>query len=290
MSLPRTSTHYDDFPYPSPDDWTPEEAKLLLCDYAPRVNNWDEFWPGEEPGLKTALSVGCGVFEAVMLAAQEPLLHVTGIDASSTAIGHAKRKAEGLSNIRFYHADFIDGTFPHGPYDYVLCGGVLHHIKRVDLFLERLARCVKPKTGRLVVMVYGDYERKYVPAFAEIFEFLGVKRDASGVAFVRSMLAQLAFKHPLATFYRRVRDSDSQIVDMLLHPYFKQYSASELVSTLAPYGFKFMRWMNDACDYGHLKFGEYAGRFSALQEGQRSRIGQVMNHRDAKLVAMFRLG
>src|SRR5262245_51381808 len=194
-------THYDDFPYPSPDNWTPEEAKLLQCDFAPRQDIWNDFWPYETPGPKTALSVGCGVFEAVMLAAQEPLLSVTGIDASRVAIEHAKVKAKGLSNIQFIHADFLTGKLPHGPYDYVLCGVVLHHIKRVDLFLERLAECVKPEIGRLAVMVYGDYERKYIPAFAELFERLGVTRDADGVAFVRSMIAQLAFKHPVATFY-----------------------------------------------------------------------------------------
>lgn len=283
-------THYDDFPYPSPDDWTPDEAKALLCDWAPRHDNWDDFWPGETPAPKTALSVGCGVFEAVMLAAQEPLLSVTGIDASAKAIEHARLKAEGLSNVRFIHADFLTGWLPN-PYDYVLCGGVLHHIRRADLFLERLARCVKPETGRLVVMVYGDYERKYIPDFAEIFDLIGVARDARGVAFVRSMLGQLAFKHPMATFYRRVRDSDSQIVDMLLHPYFKQYRADELVGLLAKHGLMLMGWMNDACDYGHLRFDDpvYAARWDELSEGARCRVGQIMNHRDAKLAAMFKL-
>src|SRR5215475_11060474 len=139
---------YDSYPYPSPEDWTADEVRQLYTDYAPRAEIWDTFWPGETPSPKTALVVGCGMYEATAIAAQEPLLTVTAIDASATTIRLAAEKAGIMSNLNFIHAELLSERYPSGPYDFVACSGVLHHIPMVDPFLARLALLTKKHTGR----------------------------------------------------------------------------------------------------------------------------------------------
>jgi len=291
-------THYDSYPYPSPEDWTPDEVRLLFTDYAPRAEIWGTFWPDEAPSPKTALVVGCGMYEATAIAAQEPLLTVTAIDASANTIALAAEKAgmigpdgrkrpDAMTNLTFIHAELLSDRYPPGPYDFVACSGVLHHIPNVDPFLDRLAALTKKATGRLSLLVYGSEQRQMLEAFTEVLKLLDIKRDAEGIALTRAIIRQLPKHHPIVSFHNSARDNDSQIVDLYLHPYFRHYRADELLGRMERHGFKLFRWLTRATDYRHFKLG---AQFDTLPEASKCRIAQVLNHADAKLIALFTNG
>lgn len=62
-------THYNDYPYPSPDQYTPQIVRALFSDVAPRKDTWSYFFPSEVPdSRKRALVIGCGITEAVVVA------------------------------------------------------------------------------------------------------------------------------------------------------------------------------------------------------------------------------
>lgn len=285
-------TLYDDYPYPPADLYTPEQARRLNTDFAPREDTWGVFFPGEKtPSRKRALSIGCGLYEAIAIAAQAPMLDVTAIDASEKVIEMARAKAgaEPIPNLHFHHLDFFKPSPVFAePFDFITAAGVLHHVRDHNGFLRKMRRLITADGGCATVLVYGDIERSLIVPFCKIFETLGVQRDADGIAFVRHILDQLDFNHPVKRFYRKWRDSDAEIADMFLHTYFRQYAADDLIHLMDRHGFAFQGWLDDNVDFRRFDYGEYMPRLNVLPEPTRWRIGQILNHNDGRLVGLFR--
>jgi SAM-dependent methyltransferase len=284
---------YDAYPYPEPGRYPIDQLKNLRSDTAPRRDTWEQWFPGEEPQRKRVLVVGCGVYEAIAVAAQEPLLDVVGIDQSSKVISlcwNAINEAK-IDNARFEVADFL-ALGSRAPFDIVMANGVMHHVRAAEAFLEKAYQSVV-RGGLFVVMVYGDQYRGFVPDFCEMLRTLGVQRTSKGIAFVRSLIAELPDHHPVKGFYSTVTDYDAQIADLWLHPYFRQYKADELLRMAKHAGLKFRRWIEpmvvDCSPIERLaaKYPDIAADFLQLSYADRCRVGQVMSHADLKLAAVF---
>jgi SAM-dependent methyltransferase len=291
------SSHYEDYPYPDPGLYPVEQVAQLRTDNAPRSDTWEQWFPGEEPGPKKVLVIGCGVWEAIAVAAQEPLLEVVGIDSSRESIRLARDRARcaGIANLMFINVDFMEAAPDIDHYDLVIASGVLHHVADAHGFVIRVSRTLKPG-GLFNAFVYGDRYREFVPPFCRMLRDLGVERNEKGIAFVRGLIASLPPHHPVQRFSLGVNNYDAQIVDLWLHPYFVQYGADELVSLMAGHGLNLVRWLDErAVDYALIEnvppqFAPIAQRFATFSEGQKARVGQILSHADHKLAALFRKG
>jgi SAM-dependent methyltransferase len=234
------------------------------------------------------LVVGCGVYEAVATAAQEPLLDVLGIDQSAVVVNVARDMAEkaGVENVKFIHDDFLNLSPYYSKFDLICANGVLHHIpggRLSDRFVARAAALLVPG-GLFEVMVYGDQYRSFVPDFCHALRLLGVQRDQYGIALVRALIDGLPEHHPVKAFYTNVADYDAQIADLWLHPYFRQYGAHELLALVECHGLKFQRWLNPAIDFSLID--GFPG-FDRLSFREKCRVAQIVNHADMKLAAVF---
>ncbi len=111
----------------------------------------------EEIKGKTLLDAGCGNGELTM-ALSEYGLKATGIDISSSVI-RAKEIAEKLGKkVKFLCMDVskLPETYTDR-YDYVFCGGVLHHTSDTKMSFLNLSKAVKP-SGKFFVWIYLKFE------------------------------------------------------------------------------------------------------------------------------------
>ncbi len=85
------------------------------------------------------LSIGCGHGSLEIYAAKNGLCtDIQGIDIAEEAIAIARRLAaeNSLSNAHFHTANVEEYHFPENTYDVILCPMSLHHIRRLEFFLE----------------------------------------------------------------------------------------------------------------------------------------------------------
>jgi 2-polyprenyl-3-methyl-5-hydroxy-6-metoxy-1,4-benzoquinol methylase len=99
-------------------------------------------------GARTrVLSIGCGIGDTELLLARR-VAHVTGVDLSPQAIGHAQRSAGANSvlNTEFRTSPWESAHFPGDPFDVVIAVFFLHHLSDDQLaeFPRRLTRLLKP--------------------------------------------------------------------------------------------------------------------------------------------------
>ncbi len=93
------------------------------------------------------LSVGCGAAGQEVGAAQQGLFaHLDAIDISRSALEEGRRLAAAaeVENISFIEADFGQHELCPESYDVVFMNMSLHHVKELDVFLARIAACLRP--------------------------------------------------------------------------------------------------------------------------------------------------
>jgi trans-aconitate methyltransferase len=282
-------THYDLFPYPDPSTYTSEQVRFLRNDNAPRVDTWEQWWPGEAPAEKEVLVIGCGVYEALSIAVQAPLLNVLAIDNSPETIVISRglaRKAD-ISNVKFVTHDIMKPPPLGGAYDLVIASGVMHHIRDDYAFVQILHSLMGPRS-LLSLMMYGDCMRRPIADFRDVLRLVEVPLNEEGIKFTRDLLSELPIGHPVREFWNTVRQNDSQIVDLFLHPYARHYAVDELLSLLALFNLRLVRWFNDAVKPPPMLLARCEQL--KLTEKTTARIAQILNHADAKLAGLFRRG
>lgn len=277
-------THYDLYPYPDPGLYAPEQIRFLRNNNAPTVATWDQWWPRESPRGKDVLVIGCGVYEALSVAAQEPLLKVVAIDSSKATIDISENLARnsGIANITFFHQDIMQ-RMHEDCFDLVIASGVMHHIKDDFRFVEIVNKQLKPR-GLFSVMVYGDILRRPIADFRMVLQAMDVPLNKEGIKFTRELLRSLPLGHPVRDFWETVKQNDAQVVDLFLHPYAKQYEAGELIALLRSEGFRLVRWFNDALKVPRM----LETRCAKLSDMACARVAQIVNHADAKIAGLFR--
>jgi len=294
--MPEPYAHYEEFPYPDAASMV-QRAPLRewRTENGPRKDNWEQWFPGETYGQerKRVLVVGCGTTEAVIVAQQEPMIDVVGIDPSDASIKIARANADGVENLSLHCFSLKDFAYDApGLFDGIICSGVLHHVPMVVNFVRELRRRIK--SGHpLSVMVYGDKQRGFVIDFATMLRALNVEPNAEGIAFTRHLLNKLRFDHPARKFTAQTDNTDAQIADLWLHRYFRQFSAPSLFHLMELGGFRYRRWMNSEVVSTRVieelpeRFDAFKQTFRGLELGLQLEIGQILNHADAKLTVMF---
>src|SRR5271167_295860 len=163
----RLAAQYEAFPYPRRDPR--DEAKRLIVGSPGHLREIDHWVFGARRPASVplrALIAGGGTGDAtIMLAQQMARLgrpgQVTWLDRSGAALEIARERAavRGLTNIVWEQRSLLE--LPKsglGPFDYIDCCGVLHHLPDPAAGLRALLSVLAPGGG-LGLMVYAPHGR-----------------------------------------------------------------------------------------------------------------------------------
>jgi SAM-dependent methyltransferase len=160
------------------------------------------------------------------------------LDVSEAAQTIATQRAErrGLTALRFVTGSLLDlPALGMGPFDYIDCCGVLHHLADPAAGLAALVGALAPDGG-LGLMVYGRLGR------TGVYEMQGLLRQLAGdgepkqrVQRARKLIAELPPTNWLArnpNLNDHVEGGDAGLFDLLLHARDRAYSVEEIAALL----------------------------------------------------------
>lgn len=243
--------------YPYPERVPADEAKRLIEGSPSHPVEIDHFlFRGQRDWALPfrALVAGGGTGDGLIMLAQKLAdigcpAEITYLDmsAASRAVAEARAAVRELRSIRFVTGDLL--TAPElGPFDYIDCCGVLHHLPDPDAGFRALAAALAP-AGGMGLMVYAPLGRSGVyPMQAALQALLGDDAPDAQVRLARKVLAKLPptnllARNPLVADHK---SGDAGLYDLLLHSRDRAYSASEILAALDRTGLELARFVEPA--------------------------------------------
>lgn len=273
---------YEALPYPARD---PKDEKKRLITGSPShpAEIRHHLFGGRLPDRPLSLLVaGGGTGDALVMMAQilkdmgrtgDRLVYLDQSRAAR-AIAEARMAARGLE------ADFVTGslldvaTLAVGPFDYIDCCGVLHHLDSPAAGLAALTGVLAPEGG-LGLMVYGTYGRRGVYDVQTILRAIAAEgSDSRRVSLARKLIQQL----PVTNWLRRnpqitdhLRGDAAGLFDLLLHARDRSYSVPELLEWLAGARLRLHTWAEPARyePATYLADAELKTAFARLPDAER---------------------
>ncbi len=237
---------YDAYPYPARDP--ADEAKRLITGSPSHPLEIDHFlYAGHRDWSRPfrALVAGGGTGDAliqmaqVLTSAQKPY-EITYLDLSPNAreIAEARAIARGLEHITFHTGSLLDAA-EFGPFDYIDCCGVLHHLEDPQAGLMALTEALKDDGG-MGLMVYAPYGRSGVYPLQEAFAALLSGSPKDRLKKAQSIFERVPDGHP---FKRNMhlsdhRASDAGFFDLLLHSQDRAFTIREFLGLIEGAGLK----------------------------------------------------
>ncbi len=250
------AAQYEAYPYPRRD---PHEERRRLVVGSPGHLREIDHWvfgatrPASLP-LNT-LVAGGGTGDATIMLAQQLAWAgrpgtVTWLDRSGAAmrVAQARAAARGLDNIVWERRSLLDLPGSGlGPFDYIDCCGVLHHLPDPAAGLRALVSVLAPGGG-LGLMVYAPHGRTGVYMVQEALRALA---PADLPLAMRLDAARRVLKHLPETAWLRanrgiadhVAGGDAGTVDLLLNPRDRAFTVGELAGLLAEAGLEACCWI-----------------------------------------------
>lgn len=236
---------YESYPYPARDPGD-EAARLITGSPSHLLEISHYLHRGQLDLAKPfhALVAGGGTGDATIMLAQQ-LVDAGAVDASVTyldlstasrAIAEARAAVRGLTNIRFLTGAIEDvGWLCPGPYDYIDCCGVLHHLADPETGLRSLVARLTADGG-MGLMVYGALGRRGVYDIQESMKLLGEGLDdGARLDMVRRLLDGLPQSHWLRRnpfVGDHFQGGAAGLYDLLLHPRDRAYTIPDLLAFL----------------------------------------------------------
>lgn len=259
---------YEAYPYPDRDP--EDEERRLIVGSPSHPIEIDHFLYGGARDWRAPMRIlvaGGGTGDALVMLAQ--LLHDRGtpaeihyldLSAASRAIAEARVARRGLTNVAFHTADLA--TAPElGPFDYIDCCGVLHHLPDPQRGFDALAAALAPDGG-IGAMVYAPYGRSGVYPLQEAFgaAFADLEPEDKLKA-ARATLARLAPTHPFKRngLLGDHKSGDAGLYDLLLHSTDRAFAADALIAALEKAGLALSGFLEPARYDPHLYLGPGAG-------------------------------
>ncbi len=252
----RLAAQYEAYPYPHRDPR--DEAKRLIVGSPGHLHEIDHWvFGGSRPAALplNALIAGGGSGDAtIMLAAQMAREGrggtVTWLDRSEAAlkIAQARAAARGLTNIVWERGSLLDLPGSGlGPFDYIDCCGVLHHLPDPAAGARALESVLAPGGG-MGLMVYAPHGRTGVYMIQDGLRLLA---PADRAPAARLDVARRVMKHLPETAWLRANQSvsdhlaggDAGLYDLLLNPRDRSYTVPELTDLLAGAGLSVACWV-----------------------------------------------
>ncbi|SLN53299.1 hypothetical protein ROJ8625_02725 [Roseivivax jejudonensis] len=243
--------HYDAYPYPERDP--ADEARRLITGAPSHPLEMDDaLWGGRRDWTRPlrALVAGGGTGDGLIQLAQVMksagrAAEITYLDLSPRArsIAEARAAARGLDTVTFRTGSLLDAP-EFGPFDYIDCCGVLHHLDAPEDGFRALRAALAPGGG-LGLMVYAPYGRSGVYPLQEAFgTLLAEMPPETRLAAAREIFARVPEGHPFRRNPHLVdhEASDAGFYDLLLHGRDRPYSVTELIDTFAATGWRLARF------------------------------------------------
>ncbi|HUF85911.1 MAG TPA: class I SAM-dependent methyltransferase [Thermohalobaculum sp.] len=246
---------YEAYPYPERDP--ADEARRLVEGSPSHPVEIDHFlFAGRRDWSRPfrALVAGGGTGDGLIMLAQKLAdirapAEITYIDLAqaSRAVAEARAAARNLSSIRFVTGDLLEAP-ALGPFDYIDCCGVLHHLPDPDAGFRALAQALAPGGG-IGLMVYAPYGRTGVyPMQGALARLLGGDPPGEKVRLARTVLEAL----PQTNWFRKNdlvgdhRASDAGLHDLLLHARDRPYTVGALAAALERAGLGLVSFVEPA--------------------------------------------
>ena len=241
------AAQYEALPYPARDPRA--ETKHLFIGSPSHLRELDHWLPASaHPGR--ALFAGGGTGDGAIMLAQQLAWagrpgHVTWLDRSEAARRTAQGRAEArhLSNISFEMRSILDLPGSGlGPFDYVDCCGVLHHLPDPEAGLRALLSVLAPGGG-LGLMVYAPHGRTGVYMVQDALARLAPPAEptAARLDAARRVLRHLPRTAWLAAnpnFTDITAGGDAGLYDLLLNPRDRATTIDALATLLHANGLK----------------------------------------------------
>ncbi|MFD2264084.1 class I SAM-dependent methyltransferase [Lacibacterium aquatile] len=281
---------YEALPYPSRD---PKDEKRRLIIGSP--SHLDEIthhiFSGKLPNRPMRFLVaGGGTGDALVMLAQH--LRDAGREADTIVYldqSTASRKiAEARIAARGLKVDFITGslldvaTLAPGPFDYIDCCGVLHHLDSPEEGLAALVSVLAPDGG-MGLMVYGALGRRGVYDLQAILR--QVASDGSPqrrVALTRKILAGLPPTNWLRLNHQvrgHVSGDAAEVFDLLLHARDRPYTVGEILTWLDGSELRLLDWAEPARydPASYISDTEARNQFAALPKESRWAMAELLS-------------
>jgi SAM-dependent methyltransferase len=255
----RLAAQYEAYPYPRRDPR--DEAKRLIVGSPGHLREID-YWifgarrPASQP--LRALIAGGGTGDATIMLAQQLAREgragtVTWLDrsAASLNIAQARAAARGLTNIVWEQRSLLElPASGLGPFDYIDCCGVLHHLADPADGVRALLSVLAPGGG-LGLMVYAPFGRTGVYMLQDALRLLAPGDEAPSA---RLDVAKRVMRHlPETAWLRRnsflddhVNGGDAGLYDLLLNPRDRAFTVRQLHDLLADEGLAVTCWVEPA--------------------------------------------
>ncbi|MBW4023302.1 MAG: class I SAM-dependent methyltransferase [Proteobacteria bacterium] len=243
------AAQYEAYPYPARDPR--EEAKRLIIGSPSHLREID-YWvfgatrPRSTPLRALIAGGGTGdgtIMLAVHLARSGRPGRVTYLDRSIAAMktAQARAAARGLTNIDWVQGSLLDlPRLGLGPFDYIDCCGVLHHLPKPAEGLAALDSVLAPGGG-MGLMVYAPHGRTGVYMVQDALALLAPADQAPPA---RLDIARRVMRHlPESNWLRfnrnfgdHITGGDAGLYDLLLNPRDRAFTVPAFADLLAEAG------------------------------------------------------
>jgi SAM-dependent methyltransferase len=240
-------SQYESYPYP---ERTPaDERKRLIMGSPSNIPEVNHYVFGGRRDLTVpfnALVAGGGTGDAAIMLAQNmsdfgipgEVVHLD-VSGPSQAIAQERAEIRGLSNVRFVEGSLLDVVkIAPGPWDYIDCCGVLHHLEDPDAGLAALTEQLAPDGG-IGVMVYGEYGRTGVYQMQDMLRTLAPsdemeERDRVDTAKrLAKALPPTAWLNRNGLIHDHIGGGDPGVYDLFLHSRDRAYTVPQIADWLA---------------------------------------------------------
>ena len=251
----RLAAQYEAYPYPARDP--ADEARRLVTGSPSHLRELDHWVFGAaRPRSRPlrALIAGGGTGDGTIMLAQQLALsgrpgRLTYMDrsAAATAIAQARARARGL-DIAWEQGSLLDLPGSGlGPFDYIDCCGVLHHLPDPAAGLRALLSVLAPGGG-LGLMLYAPHGRTGVYMLQDALRLLAPEAEppATRLDMARRVMRTLpdsAWLRRNTLFADHLTGGDAGLYDLLLNPRDRAYDVPSLHALLAGEGLHVTCWM-----------------------------------------------
>jgi len=240
----RLAAQYEAYPYPARDP--ADEARRLIIGSPSHLREVDHWVFGAaRPASRPlrALIAGGGTGDGAIMLAQHLARagrpgRVTYLDRSGAAmqIARARAAARGL-DIDFQAGSLLDLPGSGlGPFDYIDCCGVLHHLPDPAAGLDALLSVLAPGGG-LGLMVYAPHGRTGVYMLQDALRLLAPAAEPPATRLdtahrVMRHLPESAWLRRNTLFADHITGGDAGLYDLLLNPRDRAYTVPALFDLL----------------------------------------------------------
>jgi len=252
----RLAAQYEAYPYPQRDPR--DEAKRLIIGSPGLLTEIDHWVFGaSRPRSRPlrALIAGGGTGDGTIMLAQHLARagrpgSVTWLDRSAAArrIAEARATARSLANIVWESRSLLDLPGSGlGPFDYIDCCGVLHHLPDPAAGLRALLSVLAPDGG-LGLMVYAPHGRTGVYMVQDALRLLAPAAEPPAA---RLETARRVMRHLPETAWLRkngflddhLNGGDAGLYDVVLNPRDRSFTVPDLAGLLAEVGLAVTCWV-----------------------------------------------